>query len=133
MAKKADNKGKKVVKQKRYSAKGRLYITATFNNTIVTVTDEKGQTLCWASCGKQGFSGTRKATPHASTTAIEAALKRAREENGLAEVATYIRGAGPGRDAVLRVLRSIDLEVSKIVDMTPIPHDGIRPKKRRRV
>lgn len=133
MAKKTQKTAQKTTKQKRYSAKGRLYITATFNNTIVTITDEKGQTLCWASCGKQGFSGTRKSTPYASTTAIESAIKKAHEDNGLMEVATYIRGAGPGRDAVLRVLRSSSLEVSKIVDMTPIPHDGIRPKKQRRV
>lgn len=131
-AKKAAEK-QKVKKQPRYVAKGRLYITATFNNTLVTLTDEQGQALCWGSCGKNGYSGTRKATPFAATSAIDGVLREGKEKHGMNEVAVYIRGAGPGRDAVLRVLRGSDMEVNKIVDMTPIPHDGIRPKKRRRV
>lgn len=124
---------KQTVKKQRYVTRGRLYVTATFNNTMVTLTDEKGQVLCWGSCGKMGFAGTRKSTPYASTQAIEATVRRAQEENGLSEVAVFVRGAGPGREALLRYLRSSQLEVLKIVDMTPIPHDGIRPKKRRRV
>ena len=119
-----EKKVKKETKQKkqvRYVARGRIYLTATFNNTLVTVADEKGIALCWGSCGKQGFSGTRKSTPFAATSAIEAVLKIAREKHGLSEAAVYIKGAGPGRDALLRVLRSSDIEISKLVDMTPIP------------
>ncbi len=125
--------GLKEKKQKRYSARGRLYVTATFNNTLVTVTDDKGLALCWASCGKSGFSGTRKATPYAATSAIEAVLRQAQDQNGLVEVSVVVKGAGPGREALLRVLRTANVDVIKIVDMTPIPHDGIRPKKQRRV
>lgn len=120
-------------KQARYASSGRLYISATFNNTVVTVTDEAGKTLCWGSTGKAGFSGTRKSTPYAATTAIEQTLKHASEVHGVKSVAVYIRGIGPGRDSVLRVLRTNPVDVTKLVDMTPIPHDGIRPKKRRRV
>ncbi len=122
-----------VRKQARYAAVGRLYITATFNNTIVTVTDEQGKTLCWGACGKAGFSGTRKSTPFAATAAIEGALKHATEIHGVKAVSVYIKGIGPGRDAVLRVLRTSPIDVNKLVDMTPVPHDGIRPRKRRRV
>lgn len=120
-------------KNTRYSAKGRIYLVATFNNTLITVTDDHGQTLCWGSCGKSGFSGTRKSTPFAATSAIESVLKKAQGEHGLMEAAVYIRGAGPGRDALLRVLRNSQIDITKLVDMTPVPHDGIRPKKRRRV
>jgi small subunit ribosomal protein S11 len=116
----------------RYTPRGRIYLTATFNNTIITVTDEAGKVVYWNSCGKAGFSGTRKSTPFAATSAIEETLKVARDKNGLAEVSVYFKGAGPGRDALLRVLRNSGLEINKLVDLTPIPHDGIRPKKRRR-
>lgn len=116
----------------RYASVGRLYITATFNNTIVTVTDEQGKTLCWGACGAAGFSGTRKSTPFAATAAIEQTLKHASETHGVKVVSVYIKGIGPGRDAVLRVLRNSALDINKLVDMTPVPHDGIRPRKRRR-
>lgn len=122
----------KKTKQARYVANGNLYISATFNNTIVTITDETGKTLCWGSTGKAGFSGTRKSTPFAATTAIEHTLKHASEVHGVKSVSVFIRGIGPGRDAVLRVLRNNPIDVTKLVDMTPVPHDGIRPKKRRR-
>lgn len=130
-AKKVDKRAEK--KKVRYSAKGRIYVVSTFNNTLVTVTDDHGMTLCWSSCGKAGFSGTRKSTPFAATSAIEAILRKAQEEHGLMEAGVYIKGAGPGRDALLRVLRNSQIDVTKLVDVTPIPHDGIRPKKRRRV
>ena len=133
LAKKQKKQAATVKKEPKYTPKGRIYLTATFNNTLVTITDDTGHTLVWGSCGKSGYSGTRKATPFAATNTIETAIKKAKAENGLTEVGVFIKGAGPGRDALLRVLRGLDLEVSKLVDMTPIPHDGIRPKKRRRV
>ena len=120
-------------KRVRYSTRGRIYVVATFNNTLITVTDDHGQTLCWGSCGKSGFSGTRKSTPFAATSAIETVLRKAQEEHGLMEAGVYLKGAGPGRDSLLRVLRNSPIDVTKLVDMTPIPHDGVRPKKRRRV
>ena len=133
----ADNKKQNqktvVKKQAKYTPKGRIYLTATFNNTLVSITDDKGQVINWASCGKMGYSGTRKSTPFAATSTIEKAINEARENSGLVEVAVYLKGAGPGRDSLLRVLRNSELEITKLVDMTPVPHDGIRPKKRRRV
>jgi len=120
-------------KQLKYTPKGRVYLSATFNNTIISITDDKGHVLHWNSCGKMGFSGTRKSTPHAATSTIEQILKEAKEASGLSEISVYIKGAGPGRDSLLRVLRNADFEITKLVDLTPVPHDGIRPKKRRRV
>ena len=105
---------------------------ATFNNTLVTFTDIQGNTIAWSSTGKVGFKGSRKATPYAATTAIEQALTRAKER-GLKETEVYIKGPGPGRDAALRVLRGSGLKITQIADITPIPHNGCRPKKRRRV
>jgi len=132
--KQKNKKGTPAVKQQpKYIPKGRVYLTATFNNTLISVTDDNGGVIHWGSCGKMGYSGTRKSTPFAATSTIEKTLKDAKEMYGLVEVAVYIKGAGPGRDSLLRVLRNFDLEVSKLVDVTPVPHDGIRPKKRRRV
>lgn len=111
---------------------GRMYVTATFNNTLVTFTDSTGDTIAWGSTGKMGFKGSRKATPFAATTAIEQALVSAKEK-GLKEVEVYIKGPGPGRDAALRVLRNSGVKIIQIADVTPIPHNGCRPKKRRRV
>jgi small subunit ribosomal protein S11 len=112
---------------------GRVYISASFNNTLVTITDEQGKTLAWGSAGKAGFKGTRKATPYAATTAVEQIIKKAREKFGLKEVEVYIKGPGPGRDASLRAIRAQGVNISLIADVTPMPHDGPRPKKRRRV
>lgn len=109
---------------------GRIYIVATFNNTIVTVTDNQGNTLNWSATGKVGFKGSRKSTPYAATTAIEQAITAAKDK-GLREAAIYIKGPGPGRDAALRVLRSTGIKVSAIYDVTPIPHNGTRSKKPR--
>jgi len=120
-------------KEARYTPKGRIYLTATFNNTIITVTDEEGKVIYWNSCGKSGFSGTRKSTPFAATSTIEQTLNEVRDKNGLAKAVVYVKGAGPGRDALIRVLRNSALDISKLVDLTPIPHNGVRPKKRRRV
>lgn len=112
--------------------KAKVYVTATFNNTIITFTDLKGNTLCWGSTGTVGFKGARKATPYAATTAVEAVVRKALAL-GIDELEVYIKGPGPGRDAVLRALRAAGLKMSLIADITPIPHNGPRPKKRRRV
>ena len=111
---------------------GRMYVKSTFNNTLVTFTDLNGQVIAWSSTGTAGFKGTRKSTPYAATTTIEDAVRKARER-GLSSVEGFIKGPGPGRDAALRVLRSSGLNVSMIADVTPIPHNGCRPKKPRRV
>ena len=112
--------------------KARVYIIATFNNTIVTFTDQEGKTICWGSSGASGFKGARKSTPYAATTAVETAVKKAMAK-GVREVEVRLSGPGTGRDAALRALRSAGLKMSMIADVTPIPHDGQRAKKRRRV
>lgn len=111
--------------------RGRIYVTATFNNTLATITDLSGNTLAWASTGRAGFKGSRKSTPFAATSAMERLLDLAKK-HGLREVELYIKGPGPGRDAALRVLRGSGLKILLIADITPIPHNGCRPKKRRR-
>lgn len=120
------------VKQKRVIEKGNVYITATFNNTLVTITDENGNTLYWGSSGAVGFKGARKATPYAATTAVEVVARKA-QEAGMREVQVYIKGPGAGRDAALRALKAVGLQITLIADVTPIPHNGVRPKKKRRV
>lgn len=112
--------------------KAKVYITATFNNTLVTFTDVKGNALCWGSTGTVGFKGARKSTPFAATTAVEAVGRKA-QAKGIDEVEVFIKGPGPGRDAALRALRAIGLRMDLIADVTPIPHNGPRAKKRRRV
>lgn len=109
---------------------GRIYVIATFNNTLVTVTDAGGNTLAWSSTGKVGFKGSRKSTPFAATQAITAALEAAKTK-GLRSAAVYIKGPGPGRDAALRVLRSTGIRLTELLDVTPIPHNGTRAKKPR--
>lgn len=111
---------------------GRIYINATFNNTIITVTDKEGNTLCWGSCGLAGFKGARKSTPFAATTAMESVAKKA-QQMGLREADVYIKGPGAGRDAALRAIKAAGIQISMIADVTPIPHNGLRPKKKRRV
>lgn len=113
-------------------AVGKVYISASFNNTIVTVTDDSGKALVWGSSGKAGFKGTRKATPFAAITAVEKALKEAREKYGISEVGIFVKGPGPGRDAALRAIKGTQIGISFIADVTPIPHNGPRPKKKRR-
>ena len=117
---------------KKQVEKGRVYVTATFNNTILTITDEQGNTLCWGSSGMVGFKGARKATPFAATTAVEATAKKA-AVMGLRQVEVYIKGPGAGRDAALRALKSASLMIKMIADVTPMPHNGVRAKKKRRV
>lgn len=140
MAKKAQKATKKeepkAVKAKTKAnknvANGRVYVTATFNNTLVTITDPQGNALYAGSSGAAGFKGARKSTPFAATTAVENVGKKA-WETGMREVEVYIKGPGAGRDATLRALKAIGFSISLIADVTPIPHNGPRPKKKRRV
>ncbi len=113
--------------------KGNIYITATFNNTLVTITNEKGAPFVTGSCGRHGFAGTRKSTPYAATITTDSAVKKAIADFALREVAIFVKGIGPGREAALRVIKGSSLEISKIVDITPVPHNGVRPPKLRRV
>lgn len=122
-------KSKKTI---RTVEKGKVFVTATFNNTLVTITDRSGNALCWGSSGTSGFKGARKSTPFAATMAVESAARRA-IGMGLKEIEVYIKGPGAGRDAALRALRNTGLNITMIADVTPIPHNGIRPKKKRRV
>ena len=112
--------------------KGIAHIKSTFKNTIVTITDMNGNALSWASAGGMGFRGSRKSTPYAAQTAADTAAKAAME-HGLREVECYVKGPGAGREAAIRSLQAAGLEVSMIKDVTPIPHNGCRPPKRRRV
>ncbi len=112
--------------------KGKIHITATFNNTLITITDEAGQPIVVSSTGMFGFAGTRKSTPYAATTATEGALKKAMENHGLRKLDVYVKGIGPGREAALRAVRGSSIEIEKLVDLTPIPHNGVRPPKIRR-
>jgi len=116
----------------RVVEKGKVFISATFNNTIVTITDMDGNTLCWGSSGMSGFKGARKSTPFAATTAVEIVARKA-QAVGMKEVEVYIKGPGAGRDAALRGIKSVGLGISMIADVTPIPHNGLRPKKKRRI
>ena len=132
MAKKTTIAAKKAKKKTISMETGRIYVSTTFNNTIVTVTNEKGDTVAWSSSGNMGFKGTRKSTPYAATSAVEAAIKKARD-TGVKIVEVFIKGPGVGRDAALRAIRNSGLSVAMIADITPIPHNGPRMKKKRRV
>ena len=114
------------------SDSGKVYITATFNNTLVTITNHKGETIAWSSAGASGFKGTRKSTPFAASSAAEAVAKKA-QARGLRNVEVFIKGPGPGRDSALRGIKSAGLSISMIADITPIPHNGPRASKKRRV
>ena len=134
-AKNNSNKTDKTSKKKtevKVSEHGKVYITATFNNTLATITNSKGDTIAWGSSGSSGFKGTRKSTPYAATVAVEAAVKKA-VEKGLRTVDVYIKGPGSGRDSALRAIRSGGLSIFLISDITPMPHNGLRPKKKRRI
>src|SRR5262245_8088919 len=119
-------------KEKRNVPQGIVHIQSTFNNTIVSVTDPKGEVLSWASAGSVGFKGSRKGTPFAAQMASENACRKALE-HGLKRVDVLVRGPGSGRETAIRSLQGVGLEVSMIKDVTPIPHNGCRPPKRRRV
>jgi small subunit ribosomal protein S11 len=126
----ASKKGKKVVR-KNVSA-GIAHIKSTFNNTIVTVTDVNGHVISWASAGSRGFKGSRKSTPFAAQLAAEEAARRAME-HGVRSVAVFVKGPGAGRESALRALQSAGFKITLVRDVTPIPHNGCRPPKRRRV
>ncbi|WP_417873614.1 30S ribosomal protein S11 [Acetivibrio thermocellus] len=119
-------------KERKNIERGAAHIRSTFNNTIVTITDVEGNTISWSSAGTLGFRGSRKSTPFAAQMAAEAAAKAAME-HGLKTVEVYVKGPGSGREAAIRALQAAGLEVSLIKDVTPIPHNGCRPPKRRRV
>ncbi|MCG0277393.1 MAG: 30S ribosomal protein S11 [Thermanaeromonas sp.] len=119
-------------RERKHIESGIAHIKSTFNNTIVTITDKAGNTIAWASGGTVGFKGTRKSTPYAAQLAAESAAKQAMEY-GVKVVECYVKGPGAGREAAIRSLQAAGLEVSVIKDVTPIPHNGCRPPKRRRV
>ena len=126
---------KKVVRRRRERKnveKGQVHIRSSFNNTMVTITDLQGNAISWASSGEMGFRGSRKSTPFAAQTAAETAAKAA-QEHGLKTVEVYVTGPGQGREAAIRALQGVGLEVTLIKDVTPVPHNGCRPPKRRRV
>jgi small subunit ribosomal protein S11 len=119
-------------KGKRTLSSGQVHIFASFNNTIVTVTDPDGNTLCWGSAGSVGFKGSRKSTPFAARLAAEQAIKAA-QTIGIQEVDLFVKGPGPGRESAIRAVQSMGLKVKSISDLTPIAHNGCRPPKKRRV
>ena len=128
-------KGKKVIRRRREKKnveKGQVHIRSSFNNTMVTVTDAQGNALSWASSGGLGFRGSKKSTPIAAQTAAETAA-RAAMEHGMKSVEVYVKGPGSGREAAIRALQATGLEVNMIKDVTPVPHNGCRPPKRRRI
>lgn len=131
MAKKKIQIKKQRLIEKKVSS-GRVYVTATFNNTLITLTDTSGNTLAWGTSGTAGFKGARRATPFAAISAMEKVALRAKEF-GMSSVEVYIKGPGSGRDATIKALRGAGVNITMIADVTPIPHNGPRPKKRRRV
>ena len=136
MAPKQQSKLKKVVrkrKERKLVERGAAHISSSFNNTIVTITDTQGNALSWASSGGLGFRGSRKSTPYAAQMVAETAAKAAVENYGLKTVEVFVKGPGSGREAAIRALQTAGLEVTMIKDVTPIPHNGCRPPKRRRV
>lgn len=128
--KKGSSRAKK--KLKKVPREGMAHIQSTFNNTIVSITDKTGAVVSWCSAGQVGFKGSRKSTPFAAQMAAEAAGRRAMEA-GMKEVEVYVKGPGAGREAAIRSLQAIGLDITVIKDVTPIPHNGCRPPKRRRV
>jgi small subunit ribosomal protein S11 len=129
---KAKGKVSKKKKEKKNVQNGIAHIQSTFNNTIITITDMNGNTLAWSSAGSQGFKGSRKSTPFAAQLAADDAAKKA-QEHGVQNIEVYVKGPGSGREAALRALQAAGFNVTLIRDVTPIPHNGCRPPKRRRV
>ena len=129
-------KAKKVVRTRRRERKnvvaGQAHVQSTFNNTIISITDIDGNVISWGSAGAQGFKGSRKSTPYAAQVTAEATAKKA-PEHGMRSIEVFVRGPGAGREAAIRSLQATGLEVNAITDVTPIPHNGCRPPKRRRV
>ena len=120
-------------KEKRTVEQGRIYIKATFNNTIVTITDTQGNTIAWSSTGVHGFNGSRKSTPFAARVAADDALKKA-VDNGMKSIDVFVKGPGSGRESALRAISAIEeMRITSINDITPVPHNGCRPPKQRRI
>jgi small subunit ribosomal protein S11 len=119
-------------REKKNVPRGQAHIQSTFNNTIVTISDPAGNVVCWSSAGQNGFKGSRKSTPYAAQIASEQAARKAME-NGMRSIEVFVKGPGAGREAAIRSLQSAGLQVVSITDVTPIPHNGCRPPKRRRV
>lgn len=119
-------------RERRQIPRGRAYIQSTFNNTLVTITDPTGAVIAWSSAGASGFKGSRKSTPYAAGQAAETAARRAMEQ-GMRQVDVLVKGPGSGREAAIRSLQAAGLQINAITDVTPIPHNGCRPPKRRRV
>ncbi len=119
-------------KKAKHVARGVVHIVATFNNTIITVTDPQGNTLCWSSSGSAGFKGSKKSTPFAAQVASEQVTKKALEF-GMKDVVVHVKGPGSGRESAIRALQATGLQISAIHDITPVPHNGCRPPKKRRV
>ncbi|MFT9494200.1 30S ribosomal protein S11 [Anaerosolibacter sp.] len=132
VAKKAVKKVRKRRRERKNIERGQAHIQSTFNNTIVTLTDLQGNAISWASAGGLGFKGSRKSTPFAAQMAAETAAKNAME-HGLRTIEVYVKGPGSGREAAIRSLQAAGLEINLIKDVTPVPHNGCRPPKRRRV
>ena len=132
--KRKGGKGKTRVRRRdrKNIPRGKAYVQATFNNTIITMTDPAGNVISWSSAGANGFKGSRKSTPYAAQVTAEAAARKAME-HGLRQVDVYVKGPGAGREAAIRSLAAAGLQVLSIADVTPIPHNGCRPPKRRRV
>ncbi len=128
----ASPRGKKTRKREKVEANGVAHIKATFNNTIISLTDNYGNVISWSSTGRAGFKGSRKSTPFAAQVAAEGAVKEAMDL-GLRRVEVYVKGPGSGREAAVRAIQAAGLEITAIKDVTPIPHNGCRPPKRRRV
>ncbi len=110
-----------------------MHVHASFNNTIITITDRQGNTLCWASSGSNGFKGSRKSTPFAGQLAAQSAAQQARNDFNMQDVDIFVKGPGPGRESSIRAVQSAGLTVRSISDITPVPHNGTRPPKKRRV
>ena len=132
MAKDRGKKTSRMKKEKKNIPSGVAHVQSTFNNTIITITDLEGQVICWSSAGAMGFKGSRKGTPFAAQIAGEDTARKAKE-HGVKRVEVYVKGPGSGREAAIRSLQAAGLQISLIKDVTPIPHNGCRPPKRRRV
>ena len=128
----AAKKGVKKRRERKNVEKGAAHICSTFNNTLITITDTNGNTISWASAGELGFKGSRKSTPFAAQSAAETAAKIAMD-HGMKTVEVYVKGPGSGRESAIRALAAVGLDITLIKDVTPIPHNGCRPPKRRRV